>query len=66
LLGLRKKEWNPSAAMPKNPLAEETHERKLIKIKLGLFDHPIPKLRPNKIYEGCETRNDYTGWQVSN
>jgi hypothetical protein len=52
--------------VPKNPLTEETHERKLIKIKLGLFDHPIPKLRPNKIYKGCESRDDYEGWQVSN
>ena len=41
---------------------EETHERKLIKIKLGLFDHPIPKYKGNIIYTGTETRNDYTGW----
>lgn len=46
-------------SVPKNPLSEETHERKLVKIKLGLFDHPIPKERENKIYEGTETRNNY-------
>jgi hypothetical protein len=31
-LGLRKREWNPSVSMPKNPLAEETFERKMIKV----------------------------------
>ena len=61
-MGLRKKEWNNSVSVPKNPLTEETHERKLIKIKLGLFDHPSPTEKPNKIYTGVETRNDYKGW----
>ncbi len=65
LLGLRKKEWNNSVSVPKNPLTEETHERKLIKIKLGLFDHPIPKYKENKIYTGTETRDNYTNWNVS-
>ena len=51
--------------MPKNPFLEETHERKLIKIKLGLFDHPIPKETGNQIYEGIETRDLYAGWNVS-
>lgn len=46
-------------AVPKNPLSEETHERKLVKIRLGLFDHPIPKEKPNKIYQGVETRDNY-------
>ena len=62
---MRKKEWNNSVSVPKNPLAEETHERKLVKIRLGLFDHPIPKEKPNIIYGGTETRNDYTNWNVS-
>lgn len=46
-------------SVPKNPLSEETHERKLVKIRLGLFDHPIPKEKPNKIYQGVETRDNY-------
>lgn len=37
LLNLRKKEWNMSVAVPKNPLLEETHERKLIKVEIKLF-----------------------------
>ncbi|CAD8142419.1 unnamed protein product [Paramecium pentaurelia] len=59
ILGLRKKQWNYSVSVPKNPLSEETHERKLVKIKLGLLDHPIPKEKPNKIYVGTETRDNY-------
>ena len=47
-------------SVPKNPLSEETHERELVKIRLGLFDHPIPKEKDNKIYEGTETRDNYT------
>jgi hypothetical protein len=47
-------------------LAEETHERKLIKIKLGLFDHPIPKYRDKEEErKGTDFRDDYTGWNVS-
>ncbi|EGR30381.1 hypothetical protein IMG5_133480 [Ichthyophthirius multifiliis] len=65
LLNLRKKEWNTSVAVPKNPLLEETHERKLIKIKLGLFDRPIPKLKDKYIEIGTDSRNDYLGWNVS-
>lgn len=30
------------------------------------MDHPIPKLTEKKIYEGTDTRNDYTNWNVSN
>lgn len=65
LLGLRKKEWNNSVAVPKNPLLEETHERKLVKIKLGLFDQPVPSIKEPHIEPGTDTRNDYTGWNVS-
>lgn len=31
-LGLRKKEWNGSVSVPKDMAAEESHERKLIKV----------------------------------
>ena len=36
-LGLRKKVWNCSAFVPKNPLAEETFERKMIKVIYIVF-----------------------------
>jgi len=64
ILGLRKKEWNSSAAVPWNT-QEEDFERKLTKIKLGFFDTPLPKYRPNIIEAGTDTRNDYTNWNVS-
>jgi len=64
ILGLRKKDWNNSTAISKNQ-QEEDFERKLTKIKLGFFDTPLPKYRPNRIEEGTDTRNDYTGWNVS-
>ncbi len=31
------------------------------KIKLGLFDHPVTKIKENKIEVGVDGRNDYTG-----
>jgi len=64
ILGLRKKEWNPSAAVPINT-QEEDFERKLTKIKLGFFDTPLPKYRSPKIEAGTDTRNNYTNWNVS-
>ena len=30
------------------------------------MDHPLPKYKEGKIYEGTDTRNDYTKWNVSN
>ena len=35
------------------------------KIKLGFMDHPLPKYKPPVIFEGTETRDDYTKWNVS-
>lgn len=60
ILELRKKQWNSSVLVPKNPIIEETFERKLIKIKLGLMDQPVPVLKDKIIPPGCDTRNDYT------
>lgn len=30
------------------------------------MDHPLPKYKEPKIYDGTDTRNDYTNWNVSN
>eukprot|EP01016_Furgasonia_blochmanni_P050692 TRINITY_DN7870_c0_g1_i3.p1 TRINITY_DN7870_c0_g1~~TRINITY_DN7870_c0_g1_i3.p1 ORF type:complete len:403 (-),score=38.60 TRINITY_DN7870_c0_g1_i3:159-1367(-) len=65
ILNLRKREWNASTRVPKNPLAEETFETRLHKIKMGLEDGPIQKLTEKKIEAGTDTRDDYTGWNVS-
>jgi len=64
ILGLRKKDWNKSTAVAKTN-QEEDFERKLTKIKLGFFDTPLPKYRENKIEAGTDTRDQYTGWNVS-
>jgi hypothetical protein len=65
ILGLKKREWNTSAAVPKNPTAEETFAGKLMKIRMGLLDQPIQKIREPKIEPGCDGRDKYTGWNVS-
>ncbi len=36
-----------------------------MQIKLGFTDHPIPKGKDPVIYQGTETRDDYTKWNVS-
>lgn len=64
ILGLRKKGWDRSVAVPLNA-QEEDFDRKLTKIKLGFFDTPLPKYRPPKIEAGTDTRDAYTGWNVS-
>lgn len=81
ILGLRKKDWNRSTAVARNN-QEEDFERKLTKvekknkgkeksncfvqIKLGFFDTPLPKYRPNKIEAGTDTRDDYKGMNFLN
>ena len=35
-------------------------------IKLGFTDPPPPKYKEPVVYQGCDTRNDYTKWNVSN
>jgi len=64
VLGLRKKGWDNSVAVPLNA-QEEDFDRKLTKIKLGFFDTPLPNYRPTQIEAGTDTRNNYTGWNVS-
>lgn len=64
-LGMRKKEWNTSVSVPTNALAEQDHQRKLLNIRIGLENHPILKLKDKQIEEGCDTRNDYSGWKTT-
>ena len=64
-LGMRKKEWNTSVAVPTNPQAEQDHQRKLLNIRIGLESHPIQKLKDKDIEPGVDLRNDYSGWQIS-
>ena len=66
ILETRKKKWNASVSVPKSFEKEESQESKLLKIRLGVGDFPPVTPKGNKIYEGTETRNNYTNWNVSN
>lgn len=64
-LGMRKKDWNTSVAVPTNPQAEQDHQRKLLNIRIGLESHPIQKFKDHNIEPGVDLRNDYSGWNIS-
>lgn len=64
-LGMRKKEWNSSVSIPMNQAIEQDHQRKLLNIRIGQENHPILKQKDKYIEPGCDTRFDYTGWDVS-
>jgi len=65
VLGLKKKGWNAGTLVSKYPAQEETFDRKLMRIRMGLLDQPIQKPYNPKIAEGCDARDEYTGWSVS-
>ena len=62
VLGLKTPKWNTSIAIPYNSEKEETFERKLMRIKLGLIEYRMPRLNKKHIEIGTNSRNDYTGW----
>jgi len=64
ILGLRKKEWDNSNAVPLNT-QEEDFDRKQTKIRMGFFDSPNHKYTPPKIEVGTDIRDNYKGWNVS-
>ena len=67
ILGLKPPSWNKSTYVDRVRQYSEQllPARKNFEIRVGLQDYTIPKQRPNKIYQGTETRNDFTGWNVS-
>jgi len=69
ILGIRKRNWNSSVSIPKtvNDKKEEQDDLnlQLTKVRAGLNDAPIAKYRAKKIPVGVDSRNDYTGWNVS-
>ena len=62
---MRKQEWNTSVAIPMNQAIEQDHQRKQLNIRIGLESHPIMKQKDKQIEPGCDTREDYQGWNVS-
>ena len=69
-LGLRKKEWNTSV-FKERPLREPAMttgtdlKDTLLRIKAGLADEKTIEFKEKRIEPGVDTRNDYTGWNVS-
>ena len=69
-LGLRKKEWNTSV-FKEQPIRDQALttgtdlKNTLLLIKSGLTDEKAIDFKEKKIDPGVDTRNDYTGWNVS-
>lgn len=65
---LKPKQWNASVSAPTkfdDFEKEESQQSKLLKIKLGFSDFTPIKEKPNKIYPGTETRDNFRDWNVS-
>ena len=61
-MGINPAKWNPSITIPYHPEWEETFDRKLMRIKLGLIENREIPIKKKKIEVGTDTRNDYSGW----
>lgn len=62
---LKRPKWNASVSVEKEPI-DDNDERKVFAIRKGFEDfHPL-EVKPGKVYEGTDTRNNYTAWNVSN
>ena len=53
--------WNSSVHLEKIPDLKDFY----FKIRTGLKDESFVDTKSKTIYAGTETRNDYTGWNVS-
>ena len=62
---LKRPKWNPSVSKAKE-IIDDNDEAKLFGIKKGFDDFFPLDTKPGKVYEGADTRNDYTKWNVSN
>lgn len=64
-LGTKKPAWDSSVGVVGHP-TDEQHGKALFEIKKGLKDEKIQKVKENKVYAGCDTRDAYhTGWNTS-
>lgn len=66
-LRTRPRAWNGSVHYPRHqPYDTQVHFDKLkFQIRTGLRDEHTPQIREKRLYEGVDTRNDYTRWNVS-
>lgn len=67
ILGLKQSAWNTSTYVERMKFYSDQvpFEKKKFDIRKGLRDEFKLEQRPNKIYTGTETREDYTNWNVS-
>ena len=64
ILGRKQKRWNQSVYV--DVIDKEIDERaQQFQIRKGLNDTKLVDPKPQLIYQGTETRDDYTGWNVS-
>ena len=62
---LKRPKWNASVSKAKE-IKDDNDQINLFEIKKGFKDFaPLPS-KQAKIYDGTDTRNDLTGWNVSN
>ena len=65
VLGSKKAKWDTSVGVT-GWHKEQDHRQNLFEVKVGLRDDTITEAKPQKVYAGCDTRNQhYTGWNVS-
>jgi hypothetical protein len=57
--------WNASVSRTKVQV-DDNDERILFGIKKGFNDFQPIDPKPNKVYDGCDSRDKYTTWNVSN
>lgn len=63
ILGRRKVKWNQSVSLVPAPVIDTQAD--LFKVRTGLGDTKFVKTKEQLVYQGAETRDDYTGWNVS-
>ena len=68
MLGTRSKEWTTSTYVDRmRPYARQVDfEAWKFQTRAGLRDEHKPRAKDPREFTGCETRNDYQGWNVSN
>ena len=64
-LGTKKPAWDTSVGIVGHPHEDQT-AKQLFDIKRGLRDEKIEKVKDQRVYAGCDTRDAYhTGWNSS-
>ena len=67
ILGTNKSPWNPTVLVDRSKAYHEqvTVNQLHFEIRRGIRDASNPPASFSKIYEGVDSRNDFTGWNTS-